>query len=205
MPRDTRNYLNGFIGHLSNIEFTRKKMERLFDKKLLVKRDIEIIYTGLFLNALTYFENFIEELFINLLIADSVHPSATVKAKHKFNSTKICREIIYTGGKYVDWFPYDFTIKRAEIFLKNGKPFTNLDKTDRKVLTQIFYVRNAIAHKSRHSIKMFNKHVIEGLILMPREKTPVGFLRSLFAMAPSQTRYQYYISQIVHMSRKLYH
>lgn len=203
MSQDTANYLNKFIGHLNNIEFTRNKMERLFDKKLIVTRDIEIIYNGLFLDALTCFENFIEELFINLLIDDSIHPSFSVKAKHKFNSTKICREIVYAGKKYVDWFPYDFTIKRAEIFLKNGKPFTNLDKTDRMVLAQIFYIRNAIAHKSRHSINMFKKQVIEGFILMAREKTPVGFLRSIYAMAPSQTRYEYYISQIVHFSRKI--
>lgn len=158
MHRNIRNYLNGFIGHLNNIEFTRKKMERLFRKKLIVKKDIEVVYNGLLLDALTCFENFIEDLFINLLIADSVHPSFAVKAKHKFNSTKICREIIYAGKNYIDWLPYDFTIKRAKIFLKNGKPFTNLDKADRKVLTQISYIRNAIAHKSRHSIKMFNKN-----------------------------------------------
>ena len=120
MNRDTTNYLKGFIGHFNNIEFTRKKMERLFDKKLIVRRDIEIIYTGLFIDSLTYFESFIEELFINLLINDSIHPSGAVKAKHKFNTTKICREIIYAGKRYVDWFPYEFTIKRAEIFLKNG-------------------------------------------------------------------------------------
>ena len=205
MSRDTRNYLNGFIGHLNNIEFTRKKMELLLSKKLIVKRDIEVLYSGLFLDALAYFENFIEELFIKLLMADSVHPSFAVKAKHKFNNTKICREIIYAGGKYVDWLPYKFTIKRAKIFLKNGKPFTNLVRADIKVLTQISYIRNAIAHKSRHSIKMFNNNVIEDFILMPSEKTPVGFLRSLIAVSPPLTRYQHYISQIVYMSRKLYH
>lgn len=113
MANNTSKYLNGLISHLNNIDFTRKKMETLFDKNLIVKRDIEIIYGGLFLDALTCFENFIEELFVNLLIVGS-HHSSSIRPKHTFNSTRSCREIIYAGKRYVDWFPYDLTLKRSE-------------------------------------------------------------------------------------------
>ena len=40
------------------------------------------------------------------------------------------------------------------------------------------WTRNAIAHASQHSTKVFNEHVIAGTPLPPRERTPADFLRS---------------------------
>jgi len=203
MPKLVQDHLNSFIGHLKYIELTRSKMEQLFSRKIIVRRDIEFIYEGIYLNAITHFENFIENLFINLLSNKAEHPSRDVKPKLLFSSTVICRDIVCAGKSYVDWFPYDFTIKRAKVYFKKGLPFTALEKADKKGISEILYIRNAIAHKSKHSVKMFTKHLIDGLILTPREKTPAGFLRSNYAASPPQTRYEFLIFQIVQIARKL--
>lgn len=203
MPKLVQNYLDSFIGHLKYIELTRSKMEQLFSRKTIVRRDIEFIYEGIYLNAVTQFENFIENLFINLLSNKAEHPSKAIKPKLQFSSAVICRDIVCAGKSYIDWFPYDKTIKRAKIYFKKGLPFTALEKADKKEISEILYIRNAIAHNSKHSVKMFAKHLTDESILTPREKTPAGFLRSNYVAAPPQTRYEFLISQIIQISRKL--
>lgn len=189
--------------HFRYLEKTRKKTESLFHKKIIVRRDIEIIYAGLFLDIVTSFEGFLEELFLNLLVDDTIHHSKAVKAKFSFNNIANSRTIVCGDRNYVDWFPYDFTIKRAKIYFKSGKPFTDFDKEDKKFLKEILYVRNALAHRSKYSSKQFNKNVIKDLPLTAKEKTVTGFLRSFYVYAPPQTRYEYYVFQLAYLAKKL--
>ena len=190
-------------GHFKYLEKTRKKSEQLFSKKIIVRRDIEIIYAGLFLDVVTSFEGFIEDLFLKLLVDDSIHPSRSVKAKFNFNNITNSRTVVCSGKNYINWFPYDLTIKRAKIFFKSGKPFTNLELNDKKRLEEILYIRNALAHRSNYSIKVFKRNVISGLPLTSKETTVTGFLRSLYASNPPQTRYEYYVFQLSYLGRKL--
>src|SRR5438309_2089669 len=70
---------NRLISHLSNIEKTRRKSEDLFSQGRLVYRDLELIYAGLFLDSVTSFERYIEELFIGILTTRCRHESKKVK------------------------------------------------------------------------------------------------------------------------------
>ena len=81
---------------------------------------------------------------------------------------------------YIDWFPYDVTIKRAKIYFKSGKPFTNFSKVEKKYLEEILYIRNALTHRSNYSIIQLNRNVIKDLPLTSKEKTVTGFLRSFY-------------------------
>ena len=203
MPKPAFHSIYSLIGHYNYIECTRSKMERLFNEGAIVKRDIEIAYAGLYLDAISYFENFIESLFFNLLLNKIVHPSGLVSPKIIFRSPVICRDVVFGERSYVDWFPYEKTINRARIFFKKALPFDLLEKAEKKFIQQSLYIRNAIAHNSKHALKMFNKNVIEGKILLPREKTPVGYLRSYYTISPPQTQYELIISELVQIARKL--
>lgn len=107
MSKPASDFVNVLIGHLKYIDQTRYKTERLFQKGDLVKRDLELIYAGLYLEAISSFESFIEDLFIRLLAGKTMHPSRLVVPKITFNSTVTCRNIVYGGRSYVDWFPYE--------------------------------------------------------------------------------------------------
>ena len=88
-------YYERLLGHLKNIEHTRKKMESLYSQKKIAERDLNFVYSGLFLDIITHFENTIENMFIDLLIGKSIHSSKKVKVKVAFPSKNICRDIIY--------------------------------------------------------------------------------------------------------------
>ena len=154
----------------------------------VTRRDMTFFYEGIFLKTVTSFENMLEELFIGLLTGgiesgNNVHPRA------QFKSPTVIRDIVCGGRAYVDWLPYRHTEKRAAAFFRGGQPFSRLDNEDKKALERMLTIRNAVAHQSRAARSKFDK-VIASVPLLPAERTPAGFLRSVFASMPPRTQYQ---------------
>lgn len=203
MFRTSKSLSARFLGHLNYLEKTRLRMEALYAQNHIVRRDIEQVYSGLYIEAISSLETYIEKLFLGLLVGNVIHNSNKVYPRISFRSHSIARDVVYGGRQYVDWFPYYRTEMRANAFFRNGFPFTLLDKADKNRIENIFCIRNAIAHKSNYSLKKFEKEIIGSSILMPRERTPVGYLRSRFRIAPLQTRYEQLISNISYIAVKI--
>jgi hypothetical protein len=189
-----------FIGHINNLEYTRVKSEKLFSAHYLTRRDIEQIYKGLFLEAFCFFEQFIENLFVGLVVSKYSHSSAKIVPGLVLRSSNIARDIIFGGKKYVDWLPYHWTEQRALAFFLNGIPFSKLKKADKDTLEQLCYIRNAIAHKSQHSKEVFEQKIISSLSLTPRDSNPAPYLRTVFRISPKQTRYEDCIFQMAQIA-----
>lgn len=205
MAKRSSVFYKQLIGHVNNNEHTRKRMESLYSQKKILERDLNFLYSGLFLDVFTNFENMIESLFIDLLVGKTKHLSKKVQARVRFSSVAICRDIIYGAKSYLDWFPYDATLKMSNIYFKKGLPFNALENSDKKILKEVLLIRNALAHKSKHSLKMFGKEVIKDKVLLPKEKTPIGYLRRKFSISPPQTQYEVYISEIAKIAHILCH
>jgi hypothetical protein len=108
------------------------------------------------------------------------------------------------GGKaYADWLPYHHTEKRAHAFFRGGQPFCNLDKAELKSLDRILTIRHAVAHQSRAARRKFETEVIGSIPLLPAERTPAGFLRSVFSVTPPQTQYEDIAGTCALLARKL--
>jgi hypothetical protein len=178
-------------------------MERLFQDGQVVRRDIEQVYEGLYIDAVGNFESFLEDIFIGLLVGSIKCSTKQIIVRTSFKCHAIAREVVYAGRKYVDWLPYYITEKRAKVFFRNGEPFVSLLKTDKDFLDKACCIRNAIAHESRYAQHRFENEVIGTISFMPRERTPAGFLRGTFRTAPVQTRYEFYISQMSLIAHKI--
>ncbi len=208
MAKHVTVHFNDLVSHLNNLDKTRKKMELLLTKGIIVRRDIEQVYEGLYMSSITTFENWIEKLFIGLLVGSFKHCSSSVVPRVVFKSARIAREVIFSGQNYVDWLPYGkHTEKRATAFFRNGLPFTCLskpeNKPDLKKLEILLYIRNAVAHKSVYSKKKFEDKVIGSLSVTQQERTPAGYLRGIFRITPSQTRYENLINEMASIAKKL--
>ena len=191
--------LSRFPGHLSTLEMTRKKIERLCSQGCLVRRDVERVYEGLYLDAITSLEATIEDLFIRIITGRSLPTDVVVRVL--FNSSQVARDVVLGGERrYLDWFPYNRTEKRAKAFLRGGRPFTQLSAAEKKVLEEMLIIRNAIAHKSPHARKRFQAFVTN-FPLISRERTPAGFLRSKISM--TTTRFQFYAFEMVRIIQLL--
>lgn len=186
---------------IQSLEGTRRKVEDLLHRGELSASDTEQVYAGLFLSAFTEFEALIEDVFLGIL--SGTHSSTLSKRRVKIIPTSLTREILFEGKNYLDWLPMEkHTLKRAERFLKSGKPFALLSKDDIKLLERLHLLRNAVAHKSDSATVKFQAS-IQDLSLLPQEKTPTGFLRSRPQGDSGFNQYQIAVSELNSVAIKL--
>lgn len=181
---------------LQRLDFTRQRMERLFAASEINKTDLESVYEALFLRAVTSFEGFLEDLFLAILDGRTRYVSSRVQLRMEAKSKEALMEILLQGNAYMNWLPFVHAEKRAKLYLKDGRPFTDLTDGDKSQIKTIATIRNAIAHKSPHAKAEFEKHVIGSLPLLNVEKKPAGFLRSRVSSQPNQTRFEVYVSTL---------
>ena len=189
---------------LKGIESTRLKVESLFREDAIVKRDLGVAYSGLVINAVTSFENYLEKLFFLIMSGKSsfhkdVRPIARSITKL---SKKDIRSLVVGENRYINWLPYDLTEKRSLAYLVEGNPFRKLKGQDKVSLTKIAKIRNVIAHSSPFSEESFQK-LISDATLPPRERTPIGYLRSVYRTSPTMIQFQSLTGEIIRMSNKL--
>ncbi len=207
MPKKKSSELANRLGRqFRTLEATQKRIEHLYQRDLLSKQAILRMYEGMFLTAHISIEAFLEDLFFGLLVSgkglESSRPD--VLARVEIKSHRMARNLAHgTGKPYIDWLPFDQTLKLAKLFFQGGRPFTDLGNPHKDAISRSHYIRNAIAHKSRYSLYQFNRHVIQSVPLPPHERTPAGYLRGLFRAAPRQSRFSNLLARLLLCAREL--
>jgi len=186
---------------LRRFERTATKLEREFRKGAFTRTDLEALYEGLFVAAIVEFEKFLERLFMDAVLGKSSYPPSRVATRLDVRSSQVLDSLIRGTRRYVDWLPYSDTEHRAKLYLRGGRPFTDLDSSERNTIDRWLWLRNAIAHASKHSQDVFADHVIAGIPLPPRERTPAGFLRS--QIRPDVTRFANILAEMRAVAAKL--
>jgi hypothetical protein len=177
-------------------------MEGLLSSGAINLRDIEHLYAGLYMELFTEFESLLEELFFGLYNGAYISRHYSINRKSRISPITEIQPIVYGGKAYVNWLPYkENTLKRAKLFFDLGEPFQQLSNIEIKSITNYHIIRNAIAHKSPNSLNQFN-NIISGLPLLPREKTPTGYLRSIPG-GTGQNQFQIAIVELKILANKL--
>lgn len=205
MPRPTRVLAQEYRARLRKLNGARKRADTLLAKKLINRSDVELLYEAAYIASVTAFETLVEELFIGLLVGGLISADRSLYPRVQFKSHRVAREVVQSGRRYADWLPYDRTIDRAEVFFRGGRPFTRLDSDDKRLLESCLAIRHAIAHRSRYALGNFERKVLHGLTLAPRERTPAGLLRSQFSKSPQQSRYENLVTQLHRLAAKICH
>ena len=164
--------------------------------------DLERVYGGLFVGAVIAFERFLEDLFVGLLVANertglaSARPSVVPHVR--IASHRRARELLLDRpDSYVNWLPYERTEGRALVYFRSGRPFTDsLTTRDRNQLARVWALRNALAHRSRRSLRVFTRTTLDGLSLAPRDKEPARYLRAQLSAAPPRTRFEGHLIEL---------
>jgi hypothetical protein len=82
-----------FHRSLSRIDYTRQRMERLFQARLINITDVESVYEALFLRAVTSFETFLEDLFVAILERRAYYRRDRVRLRMTANSSAALRDV----------------------------------------------------------------------------------------------------------------
>lgn len=188
--------LNKLVSSLGRLDYTRKRMEVLFQSNFIVTRDVHSVYEALFLRAITSFEVFLEEQFIAIMRGRATYDPGRVTVRMTATSRQALMDILLRGEQYMTWLPFSQTERRANIYLRGGKPFSELTDGDKSMIRTITTIRNAIAHRSTHATEEFKRTVIGSRTLRPSEKTPAGFLRAQARAAPTRNFFEVYVSEL---------
>lgn len=188
--------LGKFQRNLQRLNYTRHRMENLFSAGRINKTDLDSVYEALFLRAVTSFEGFLEDLFIAILERRTRYSKQRVKLLMSASSREALMQILLQGNPFMMWLPFHHTEKRASLYLKGGKPFSEIDAGDKSLLKTITTIRNAIAHKSPFAVSEFERTVIGSHSLLHNERSPAGFLRSRITSGPGQSRFEVYMGHL---------
>jgi len=179
MSRRSSALLAPFRLKVGGVEQSRLKYENLFAAGSLDVDDVRQGYSALYLDLFTEFEATVERLFVGLL--DGTYRSANrdVVRQARITPKNMTITILFGGRSYLDWLPYaEHTLKRARRFFSDGRPFSYLGDVQKTRLHNLHIIRNAIAHKSTKSQDDF-QNLIAAYVLLPHERTPSGYLRSI--------------------------
>lgn len=188
--------LDDFHRSLRDLDFTRQRMEALYLGDVIKLRDLHSVYEALFLRAVTSFEVFLQDLFTAIMERRVRYGRGRVSVLMRATSNETLHAILMQGRKFVTWLPYEDTVKRASLYLRDGRPFSDLTPADKQTMTTITTIRHAIAHRSAHAMKQFQTNVIGAQVLLGAEKKPAGFLRSQLRAAPAQNRFEVYVKEL---------
>jgi hypothetical protein len=136
--------LGRFQRNLQRLDHTRDRMEKLFSAGRISKTDLDSVYEALFLRAVTNFEAFLEDLFLAILRGSARYSRQRVRVQMSTVSRDALMRILLQDRAYLNWLPFTNTERRAKLYLKDGRPFTDLTEGDKSITV----IRNAIAHKS---------------------------------------------------------
>lgn len=168
---------NRFHNKIKGLNHTRLRSETLFREGTICERDYFVISNAILLESVTYFERFIEDVFVGLAIKDLTHPSGDFLNIVEILPKKNFSDVIRGDKLYIDWLPYERTIDRSKTYFKNGYPFTGLSVDDKGELASVMSLRNAIAHRSEYAInKLRTRLSNNGITVYRKDNVPARYL-----------------------------
>src|SRR6185369_9711851 len=163
MSRPSSVVADDIASRARGLDLFLQRIERLHRGRRLSQSDVKRAYSGGFLEFYAYAERSLERLFLGLLRGRLISPHTGVRPLIDVNSDAVAIAIVTGDRSYADWLPYGrYTAKRAEAFFSAGRPFSILDKTDIASFERAALVRNALAHQSGSSRRLFEEKMVAG-------------------------------------------
>lgn len=189
-----------------SLELYVGRVEGLVRARRVPKVDLDRAYAAGYMLFYTSVERTIEQLFVGLLTGKVTLTHPGVKPVVVAPNAPTALRLVLGGRTYVDWLPFErHTKRRAEALLADGKPFTSLVKADRAFLDRMSVLRNALAHRSEHSLRQFDREYIQNNPvaggLPPAQHKPIGYLRGQHAA--NQSRLSYQLAEAAAIIRRL--
>ena len=183
-----------FHRHIDHLDRCATRLEKQLIERRVSITDVELLYTSAFLSVCARWEAFLEETLIEV----SCGPAAKTNTKHRhaeFRSREVLRRILLFPDKdYVSLPSVKHVTELASLFVRHGIPFNRITEQNKTYIQQAGWIRNAIAHQSKFSLRIFREKVPGVTGLARNQRRPGPFLRDEFRVSPTQRRYVIYFA-----------
>lgn len=174
----------------------------------LKRRDLDFVYQGLFLFAVRQFESYLEDQLVALAcgavqwVPRKIDGKLiTVRPTLSAVSESRVRTLMLGSNDYLKLLPINYCAEMAEMFLKDGRPFSLIVGDDKGRLTRCLAVRNLIAHDSEAAKRKFADVVLNQTNLPPHRRNAAGFLQANFSK--QQTFFEFELAGLLRIAQKL--
>jgi hypothetical protein len=178
------------------------RVERARDQRDLNSLDVDLLYESTFLTAVALFEVMLEDILVEAVCGPrgtrrGSFPLVTARSRDRF------RTVLRQGRAYNDFMPFNRAIDLATYYVNGAMPFSAVTASDRTLLSEISWTRNAIAHRSEAASKKFRESVPGVASLLRNRQRPGPFLRFQFRANPNQTRSDLYLGALGRISSEI--
>jgi hypothetical protein len=157
----------------------------------LDNRKIELYVCLYFLKIHLSWEAFLESTLLRYICGHS-SPSGNSPRLLISKQTSIANALstILGGKNYLVWSP-DEVINRTQRYLYMGEPYSSAISTAKHELTNIYVIRNRIAHRSEYAQNNFRQLIRSEIGYNPRGMTPGRFLMMKKAFSGTRKKITY--------------
>lgn len=157
----------------------------------------EIVVELAFLRAFLAWEGFLEESFV-LYLLGKAPPRGISPTRYTDPPSRVVAEQLASEGRdYTDWTSVSAVTGRAERFLRDGRPYSPVLKSQQYSFDEMKTIRNAIVHSSTYSSRQFERLVRRKLGTYRPNLSVGGFLTiTVPSSSPPESFFGSYVGQI---------
>lgn len=183
-----------FQRHIDRLANCARRLEMLLDNHEVSVTDVELVYMSAFLSVYARWESFMEDTIIEASCGRGSGSQANIRHVSFRSHAVLRRLLLYLDKDYIPLPSLKHGIELASILVKQGRPLSQISESNRTHIQQAAWIRNAIAHQSDHSLRIFRDKVPGVTSLPQRSRRPGPFLRTVFRTSPTQRRYEIYFT-----------
>jgi hypothetical protein len=189
-----RDRADSFVRYLTLYRNCCRRIENELSAGRLKITDVELVYSSSFLSVSAQWEAFVEDVIFEAVLGERSQKGGNRRYVMFQSRQRMQDVLLYPGKDYISLPTLSKAEELASLFIQDGRPITAVSEQNRTYLKQASWIRNAIAHRSSHSLRTFRAKV-PGVETLPRSKrSPGAFLRHEFRVSPKQRRYEVYFA-----------
>ncbi len=170
------------------------RIEEQHSKGNVLVTDAELLHCSSMLSVIAQWEALLEDVCYIAICEGSqvkVNPERLISSWEENDARRL---LLYPNKKYIGIQSLNEFRDYSRCFIKEGLPFSAVSESNSTRIQQSIYIRNAIAHRSKHSKEIFLSKVPGVSALANSKRTPGALLRHVFRQSPVQRRYEQYFA-----------
>ena len=181
-----------------------ERLEKHFVNHEVSVTDVELLYTSAFLSVCARWESFMEDSLVEAACGCGSRKRTNYRHAEFRSRPTLRRLLLYPDKKYVSLPSLKAAIEVASMLVNEGRPLSQISEANQTYIQQAAWIRNAIAHQSDHSLRVFREKV-PGVSSLPHaHRRPGRFLRTVFRSSPAQRRYEIYFAAFKSAAKEVF-
>lgn len=171
-----------------------RRMEHELSRKTLNVTNVELVHCASFLSVCSQWEALIEDIIFEAVCGPPSKKRGFIRYIDVRDRPRLRNLLLFPEKKYLSLTNLNSARSLASLFIRDGRPLSAVSEPNQTFLQQAIWIRNAIAHKSKHAREEFRDKVPGVKSLPPTQRLPGAFLRHEFRQQPTQRRYELYFA-----------